>query len=118
VRRTNLRFLTADVLNYLIREHGVQQIDLAKVLGVDRSYISRACRGERTLSVEHLRALADHIGIELGILLLAAGKSDERVADPKKARIIKLCEESIRGLDALHRAFREKAASKTQANAA
>jgi antitoxin component HigA of HigAB toxin-antitoxin module len=43
--------------------------DLARVLGSDRSMGPKLLRGERRLTVDHIRTLAGHFHIEPGVLL-------------------------------------------------
>jgi transcriptional regulator with XRE-family HTH domain len=118
MRRTNLRFQSANVLNHLINEHGLQQARIAEILGVDRSYVSRACKAERSISVEQMALLADHLGVELGVLLLATHKRDAPPSDPKIAHVVKVCEEAILAATEFSRALKQHAAKKKRASAA
>jgi len=58
-----------DTLNFLLEQHEMSAADLARVLGGDRSIGSKLLRGERRLTVNHIRTLARHFHIEPGVLL-------------------------------------------------
>lgn len=107
MRRTNLSNLSAEVVNHVIERYGLSQSQIAGILGVDRSYISRACKAERELSVSQLAQLADYLGIEFGILLLNASPPRKPHSDPKVEKILDLCEECLRGFDPVRKMARE-----------
>ena len=58
-----------DTLNFLLEQHEMTAADLARVLGGDRSMGPKLLRGERRLTVDHIRTLARHFHIEPGVLL-------------------------------------------------
>ena len=58
-----------DTLNFLLEQHDMSAADLARVLGGDRSMGPKLLRGERRLTVDHIRTLARHFHIEPGVLL-------------------------------------------------
>jgi antitoxin component HigA of HigAB toxin-antitoxin module len=43
------------ILKYLLAEHGMNGADLARSLGVNESMGGKILRGERNLTVEHIR---------------------------------------------------------------
>ncbi len=47
-----------DNLRYLMEENGITQTGLAEILGKDKSLVSKILKGERELTVGHLRSLA------------------------------------------------------------
>ena len=47
-----------DSLEHLLRENGMNGADLARLLGVHASMGAKILRGERALTVDHLRKLA------------------------------------------------------------
>ena len=63
------RGTTLDTLKFLLEQHGMSAADLARVLGGDRSMGPKLLRGERRLTVDHIRTLARHFHIEPGVLL-------------------------------------------------
>lgn len=58
-----------DTLKFLLAQHEMSAADLSRVLGGDRSMGPKLLRGERRLTVDHLRTLARHFHIEPGVLL-------------------------------------------------
>ncbi len=58
-----------DTLNFLLEQHEMSAADLSRVLGGDRSKGAKLLRGERRLTVDHIRTLARHFHIEPGVLL-------------------------------------------------
>ena len=58
-----------DTLKFLLAQHEMSAADLSRVLGGDRSMGPKLLRGERRLTVDHIRTLARHFHVEPGILL-------------------------------------------------
>ena len=58
-----------DTLNFLLEQHNLTAADLSRLLGADRSLGPKILRGERRLTVDHIRTLAKHWNIEPGLLL-------------------------------------------------
>ncbi len=58
-----------DTLKFLLEQHEMSAADLSRILGSDRSLGPKLLRGERRLTVGHIRALARHFNIEPGVLL-------------------------------------------------
>ncbi len=58
-----------DTLNFLLEQHGLTAADLSRLLGADRSLGPKILRGERRLTVDHIRVLASRWNIEPGLLL-------------------------------------------------
>jgi antitoxin component HigA of HigAB toxin-antitoxin module len=56
-------------LKFLMEQHAMSAADLSRVLGSDRSLGPKLLRGERRLTVTHIRTLARHFGVEPGVLL-------------------------------------------------
>jgi Predicted transcription regulator containing HTH domain len=52
-----------DVLKSLMEEHGMNASDLARQLGVHVSLGSKILKGDRALTLEHIRILAEHFHI-------------------------------------------------------
>jgi HTH-type transcriptional regulator / antitoxin HigA len=52
-----------DSLKYLLAENGMNASDLARLLGVHPSMRSKILRGERALTVEHLRKLCERFKV-------------------------------------------------------
>jgi HTH-type transcriptional regulator/antitoxin HigA len=58
-----------DALKFLLEQHKMSAADLSRVLGSDRSLGPKLLRGERRLTVDHIRTLARHFNVEPGVLL-------------------------------------------------
>jgi HTH-type transcriptional regulator/antitoxin HigA len=58
-----------DMLKFLLEQHDLSAADLSRVLGGERSMGAKLLRGERRLTVDHIRTLARHFHIEPGVLL-------------------------------------------------
>ena len=56
-------------LKFLLEQHEMSAADLSRVLGSDRSLGPKLLRGERRLTVDHIRTLARHFHVEPGVLL-------------------------------------------------
>ena len=52
-----------DLLRHLLAEHAMNASDLARLLGVHASMGSKILKGERSLTVEHLRKLAERFRV-------------------------------------------------------
>lgn len=68
-RRTLSSSLSQDVLLWLLNL-GYSQVEVARVLGVGESFISLVKSRERSLTLDHMNALASTLNIPLGALLL------------------------------------------------
>ena len=58
-----------DLLKYLLEEHKLSGDGLAKILEVDRSIAYRILKGERSLTVTHVKTLAAHFGVSAELFL-------------------------------------------------
>ena len=58
-----------DTLKFLLEQHEMSAADLSRVLGSERSLGPKLLRGERRLTVDHIRVLARHFNVEPGTLL-------------------------------------------------
>jgi antitoxin component HigA of HigAB toxin-antitoxin module len=59
----------AATLKFLLEQHDLSAADLSRVLGSDRSLGPKLLRGERRLTVDHIRTLARHFHIDPGVLM-------------------------------------------------
>ena len=59
----------ADTLRFLIEQRGMTAADLSRLLGTDRSLGPKILRGERRLTVDHVRILARHFQVEPSLFL-------------------------------------------------
>lgn len=58
-----------EVLRHLLAENGMNASDLARLLGVHASMGSKILQGERSLTVEHLRKLAEHFQVRAELFM-------------------------------------------------
>jgi HTH-type transcriptional regulator / antitoxin HigA len=56
-------------LKFLLEQHEQTAADLSRLLGMDRSLGSKILRGERRLTVDHIRILAKHWNVDPGLLV-------------------------------------------------
>jgi len=66
---TDIRVLLGNRVRTLRRKHGWTQVDMAEVLGVDRSYLSEIETGKKDPSLRVLKTIADGFGVSLSRLL-------------------------------------------------
>jgi len=52
-----------DVLKHLMAEHGMSSADLSRVLGASRNLGAMILRGDRNLTLAHIRKLAEHFRV-------------------------------------------------------
>ncbi len=108
----------ATVIGYLIRERGLTASQIADVLGVHRSFVSRCKAGERELATGNLRALADHMGMSIGALLLAAHPPRLDHPDPAVRRLERAAVDALEKLSALSEKIRQRRLGGDAADAA
>jgi transcriptional regulator with XRE-family HTH domain len=63
--------ISRDVVN-LMHERGMTLTEIARILGVTKSYISRVKAGTRKFTLDHMATLEDALGASLPVLLVEA----------------------------------------------
>jgi len=58
-----------EVLRLLMEENGVKQLDLAKLLGIGPSAVSMILSGNRPITADHARKLAERFGVDVGVFV-------------------------------------------------
>ena len=58
-----------DALRHLLEEHGMTAADLSRLLGAHRTLGAMILRGDRKLTVEHIRTLASRFGVSADLFL-------------------------------------------------
>jgi HTH-type transcriptional regulator/antitoxin HigA len=58
-----------DSLKYLLEEHGMSAADLSRILGTSRNLGAMILRGERQLTLAHVRTLAKHFSVSADLFL-------------------------------------------------
>jgi HTH-type transcriptional regulator/antitoxin HigA len=56
-------------LRFLMAQNGMKQIDLAKLLGIGRSAVSMLLAGNRPITADHARRLAERFSVDAGLFL-------------------------------------------------
>lgn len=69
-----------------LKQQGKSQKDVAGLLGVSESFISRVASGHRSLTIEHLAELEDRLKLPLPVLLLESELA--RQESPEKRAIL------------------------------
>jgi HTH-type transcriptional regulator / antitoxin HigA len=63
------RLTGVDMLNYILEENALGGDDFAKIVGVDRSVAYRILKGERNLTTNHIRRLADRFSVRADLFI-------------------------------------------------
>jgi HTH-type transcriptional regulator / antitoxin HigA len=58
-----------DTLKFLLEQHEMSAADLSRILGSDRSLGPKLLRGERRLTMDHIRTLARRFNVEPGVFV-------------------------------------------------
>ena len=58
-----------DMLRHLLEEHGLSAADLSRILGASRNLGAMILRGERQLTLAHVRTLAGHFKVSADLFL-------------------------------------------------
>jgi antitoxin component HigA of HigAB toxin-antitoxin module len=58
-----------DMLKYLLQENGMTAADLSRLLGADRTLGGKILRGERNLTVPHLRILSERFKVDPSLFI-------------------------------------------------
>ena|SRR5688572_24069225 len=61
----------AEALRHLLQEHGMNGADLSRLLGAHRTLGPMILRGERKLTVDHVRTLSEHFKVSAELFLAA-----------------------------------------------
>ncbi len=59
-----------DMLRHLLAENAMNASDLARLLGVHTSMGSKVLKGERSLTIEHVRKLSKHFSVSPDVFLV------------------------------------------------
>lgn len=104
-RRSTLNNVSADVVEYLVTRRSLSQNEIAEMLRVDKSFISRVRNGEREFSPNQLSRIADALGIPLGAMLIDA-RPPSKPATGETKQLVDLCERLLRNADGMVAAMR------------
>jgi transcriptional regulator with XRE-family HTH domain len=85
-RKSDAAVRSAEVVEYILGERKLSQEELAEILEVSASFISRVRAGKRAFTLDHLQAIEERLGMPLGAVLLATMKKLPRDRKLAKAR--------------------------------
>lgn len=108
-RRSNANAVSAELVEYLVTRRGLSQNEIAEILEVDKSFVSRVRKAERDFSSAQMRRIADHLNVPLGAMLLDAQPAASRPKNADTKHIADLCEKLMHQADAAIQAIRQKA---------
>ena len=63
------KITAVDMLKHLLEEHSLAAADLSRILGCSRNLGAMILRGERKLTLKHVRALVRHFGVSADLFL-------------------------------------------------
>lgn len=66
---TASRVTGIEALRHLLDEHGMSGADLSRLLGAHRTLGPMILRGERKLTIDHVRTLCAHFGVSANLFL-------------------------------------------------
>ena len=98
-RPSNANQVSAELISYLVTSRGLSQNQIAEVLEVDKSFISRVRAGERDLSSRQMRRLADHLDVPLGAMLIDSTPPPKRPLTGDRKQIVDLCQQLMAKAD-------------------
>ena len=75
---------TADIIRYLMDQHGLSRADMVPILGT-ASRVSEVLRGKKGLSMTMVQRLRARFGVPADVLLPAVEKTGARKAAKRKA---------------------------------
>ncbi len=58
-----------EIISYMLEENDLNASDLSRILGADRTLGSKILRGERGLTVEHMKKLGRRFAVDPGLFL-------------------------------------------------
>jgi transcriptional regulator with XRE-family HTH domain len=116
-RRTSFSAISSKLVHYLAEKGLLNQSQIAEVLDVDKSFISRVASREREFSPTQMQQLADHLNLPLGVLLLDSNRPT-KPATGKRKEILDLCERLIHQCDAATAEARRLTARRAEARRA
>jgi transcriptional regulator with XRE-family HTH domain len=105
VRRGVSSRLSNLLVDWLVRERGMSQEEVAEMLEVSAGFVSRVRSGERRLTVDHLETMSQGVGLPLGAMLLAAMPEPTDKPEVRAIRelVVRLLENGDKATEAIRR---------------
>lgn len=110
-RRTRFNDISASLVDYLVTKRNLSQNDIADILKVDKSFISRVRGAEREFSPTQIAMIADKLGVPMGAMLIDSAPMKNASSSPEKQQIVDLCDKLMRQADEAVAALRAKSQS-------
>ena len=60
--------VSSEILAFVVREHSLNQRQIAAILNVHHSYISKVLKGQRNLTLTRIEAISNALGMPLPVL--------------------------------------------------
>jgi transcriptional regulator with XRE-family HTH domain len=106
-RRSKLNDVSADLVDYLVTRRGLTQTEIAEMIEVDKSFVSRVRKAEREFSPNQMGRIADRLGIPMGAMLIEARPITNPQSEEVK-QIAALCKKLMAQADAALAAHRAR----------
>ena len=90
--------LSSRLVDYLVERRNLSQSDIAQIIGVDKSFVSRVRTGERELSPSQMDMIAEHLRVPLGAMLIDATEPRKPASKDKQA-LLEMCDRLMREAD-------------------
>lgn len=107
MRRTRFNKTSSRVVDYLVEQRGLTQDEIARILRVDKSFVSRVRSAEREFSPDQIGTIADALGVPMGALLMAAVPLAKNLP-PDRQKIVDMCVRLLGKTDAAITALRAR----------
>lgn len=92
MRRARFSKISSKLVEYLVERRGMTQVEVAGMLDVDKSFVSRVRAAERELSPTQMETIAERLGVPLGAMLIDAADSGKQPElSPERQAILDLC---------------------------
>ncbi len=118
MRRTSLTAQAARVVHHLTEKLGMTQSEIAEIIGVHRSFVTRCKNAEREFGPGHINAIAEHLGLPMGAFLMAVSPADLEHPNPKVREVQRLAAELMTQLDEFRKSRKQASADVEPATAA
>ncbi len=112
-RKGSFSAISSKLVHYLADRGMLTQSQVADVLNVDKSFVSRVASRQREFSPTQMQELADHLKLPLGVLMLDSNRPAAPATGERK-KIMDLCERLIKQCDAAILEVREAKAHKIE----
>jgi transcriptional regulator with XRE-family HTH domain len=78
--------VSSEIMAFLVNQHGFTQRQVADILKVHYSYVSKVLKGQRNLTISHIEAISKALDMPMPVFLWRALRPKASSARNKKAR--------------------------------